>query len=64
MTQSVGNEAEGASLKGNHRGWFMGLIPTHSLSIELASFWYRSDLKFDRLQQLGPISGVDLHFFP
>ena len=25
----VGNEA-GNSLKGNHRGWFIGVIPTHS----------------------------------
>ena len=27
----VGNEPEGESLKGIHRGWFRGVIPTHSL---------------------------------
>ena len=28
----LGNEPEGESPKGSHKGWFSGVIPTHSLS--------------------------------
>ena len=31
MTQGVGNEPEGDSLKGNRRGWFVAVIPSFLL---------------------------------